>query len=106
MLHLLIKAGEYVVELASVSALVQQSVKDDKNLGEGSSMFTLTDSQTRAVAGGGTDYCVYDDQNYSPGAIIKVSNDVYLQCVEVPSMWNILGIEYYAWASYQLNAGC
>ena len=69
-------------------------------------MLTLTESQTNAISGGGTDYCVYDDQNYSPGAIIKVNDDIYLQCVEVPSMWNILGIEYYAWASYQPNTGC
>jgi len=69
-------------------------------------MYLLTESQTRVVSGAGTDYCTYDDQDYSPGAIIKVSDDIYLQCVEVPSMWNILGIEYYAWAPYQLNASC
>lgn len=69
-------------------------------------MRTLTDLQTRAVSAGGLDYCLYDDQKYSPGAIVKVSDDVYLQCVEVPSMWNILGINYYAWSSYQLNTGC
>lgn len=69
-------------------------------------MFVLNECQTVAVSGGGTDYCTYNDQNYSPGAIIKVSDNIYLQCVEVASLWNVLGIEYYAWATYQVNAGC
>jgi hypothetical protein len=69
-------------------------------------MYILDERQTAEVSGSGTDYCIYNDQNYSPGAIIKVSDDIYLQCVEVPSIWNILGIEYYAWGSYQLNGGC
>lgn len=34
-------------------------------------MRTLTDLQTRAVSAGGLDYCLYDDQKYSPGAIVN-----------------------------------
>jgi hypothetical protein len=70
-------------------------------------MQLLTETQQQAVAGGGLEYCVYDDQKYTPGAIIVVGGgDIYLQCVEVPSMWNLLGINYYAWTTYDMNSGC
>ncbi|HWK55567.1 MAG TPA: hypothetical protein VNR18_14410 [Hyphomicrobiales bacterium] len=69
-------------------------------------MIELNRRQTSLVSGAGVDHCTYAGESYDPGAIIAINGGHYLQCVEVPSLWNLLGIEYYGWANYLPNMGC
>ena len=69
-------------------------------------MIELKQKLTHLVSGTGVDHCVYAGKDYDPGAIIPAGGGHYLQCVEVPSLWNLLGIESYGWAPYLPNMGC